>query len=265
MKVRRIEKNERDKKLLEVAKQLQIEPLLNRRPGQLSGGQRQRVAMGRALVRDPKLFLFDEPLSNLDAKLRGEMRTEIKKLHQNLNASMVYVTHDQIEAMTLATKVVVMNGGIVQQIETPSQIYNHPSNLFVADFMGSPAMNLIPAKAKKNGSGTKFVVERNNGKPLTLSDDNITKLPENIVLGLRPEYIVDSKLRKGRDLQLASYEVDVVEPAGADTYVLINLGGTEVTARLQAETEAKAGVVMKFTFNMEKVSYFDASTGKRLN
>ena len=138
MKVRRIEKNERDKKLLEVAKQLQIEPLLNRRPRQLSGGQRQRVAMGRALVRDPKLFLFDEPLSNLDAKLRGEMRTEIKKLHQNLNASMDYVTHDQIEAMTLATKVVVMNGGIVQQIETPSQIYNHPSNLFVADFMGSP-------------------------------------------------------------------------------------------------------------------------------
>nr|ADI19147.1 ABC-type sugar transport systems, ATPase components [uncultured alpha proteobacterium HF0070_34E11] len=151
MKVRRIEKNERDKKLLEVAKQLQIEPLLNRRPGQLSGGQRQRVAMRRALVRDPKLFLFDEPLSNLDAKLRVEMRTEIKKLHQNLNASMVYVTHDRIEAMTLATKIVVMNGGIAQQIETPSQIYNHPSNLFVADFMGSPAMNLIPAKAKKMG------------------------------------------------------------------------------------------------------------------
>ena len=265
MKVRGIEKNERGKKLLEVAKQLQIEPLLNRRPGQLSGGQRQRVAMGRALVRDPKLFLFDEPLSNLDAKLRVEMRTEIKKLHQNLNASMVYVTHDQIEAMTLATKIVVMNGGIVQQIGTPSQIYNHPSNLFVADFMGSPAMNLIPAKAKKNGSGTKFVVERNNGKPLTLYDDNIAKLPENIVLGLRPEDIGDSKLRKGRDLQLASCEVDVVEPAGADTFVLINLGGSEVTARLQAETKAKAGVEMKFTFNMEKVSYFDASTGKRLN
>ena len=158
-----------------------------------------------------------------------------------------------------------MNGGIVQQIGTPSQIYNHPSNLFVADFMGSPAMNLIPAKAKKNGSGTKFVVERNNGKPLTLYDDNITKLPENIVLGLRPEDIGDSKLRKGRDLQLASCEVDVVEPAGADTFVLINLGGSEVTARLQAETKAKAGVEMKFTFNMEKVSYFDASTGKRLN
>ncbi|MAH36365.1 MAG: ABC transporter ATP-binding protein [Alphaproteobacteria bacterium] len=265
MKVRGIEKNERDKKLLEVAKQLQIESLLSRRPGQLSGGQRQRVAMGRALVRDPKLFLFDEPLSNLDAKLRVEMRTEIKKLHQNLNASMVYVTHDQIEAMTLATKIVVMNGGIVQQIGTPAEIYNHPSNLFVADFMGSPAMNLIPAKAKKNGGGTKFVIERNTGKPLTLYDENITKLPENIVLGLRPEDIGDSKLRKGRNLQLASCNVDVVEPAGADTYVLINLGGKEVTARLQAETEAKTGIDMKFTFNMDKVSYFDADTGKRLN
>ena len=136
MKVRGVEKAEQDVKLAEVARQLQIEPLLGRRPAQLSGGQRQRVAMGRALVRDPKLFLFDEPLSNLDAKLRVEMRTEIKKLHHNLGASMVYVTHDQIEAMTLATKIVVMKGGVVQQIGTPAEIYSTPANLFVADFMG---------------------------------------------------------------------------------------------------------------------------------
>ena len=193
------------------------------------------------------------------------MRTEIKKLHQNLNASMVYVTHDQIEAMTLATKIVVMKGGIVQQIGTPSEIYNRPSNLFVADFMGSPAMNLIPAKVTNNGKGTKFTIARSRGEPLILFDDNITKLPENIVLGLRPEDIGDANLRKGDKLQISTCSVDVVEPAGADTYVLINLGGKEVIARLQAETAAQTGMEMAFTFNMDKVSYFDAKTGQRLN
>ncbi|MBT5574977.1 MAG: sn-glycerol-3-phosphate ABC transporter ATP-binding protein UgpC [Alphaproteobacteria bacterium] len=265
MKVRGIAKSERELKLSTVAKQLQIEPLLNRRPGQLSGGQRQRVAMGRALVRNPKLFLFDEPLSNLDAKLRVEMRTEIKKLHQNLNASMVYVTHDQIEAMTLATKIVVMKGGVVQQIGTPSEIYNHPQNLFVADFMGSPAMNLIPAKVEQNGKGAKFTISRSQGEPLILHDENTTNLPENVVLGLRPEDIGDAQLRKGENLQISACEVDVVEPAGADTYVIISLGGKEVTARIQAETAAKSGKEMLFTFNMEKVSYFNAQTGQRLN
>ncbi|MDA9815418.1 sn-glycerol-3-phosphate ABC transporter ATP-binding protein UgpC [Alphaproteobacteria bacterium] len=265
MKVRGIAKSERELKLRTVAKQLQIEPLLNRRPGQLSGGQRQRVAMGRALVRNPKLFLFDEPLSNLDAKLRVEMRTEIKKLHQNLNASMVYVTHDQIEAMTLATKIVVMKGGVVQQIGTPSEIYNHPQNLFVADFMGSPAMNLIPAKVEQNGKGAKFTISRSQGESLILYDENTTNLPENVVLGLRPEDIGDAQLRKGENLQISACEVDVVEPAGADTYVIISLGGKEVTARIQAETAAKSGKEMLFTFNMEKVSYFNAQTGQRLN
>ena len=153
MKVRGVDQATQERKLQEVAQQLQIEQLLNRRPGQLSGGQRQRVAMGRALVRDPKLFLFDEPLSNLDAKLRVEMRTEIKKLHQNLGATMVYVTHDQIEAMTLATKIVVLKGGIVQQIGSPAEIYNRPANLFVADFMGSPAMNLIPGTCQGQWRG----------------------------------------------------------------------------------------------------------------
>ncbi len=149
MKVRGIDKQTQQEKLAKVSRQLQIEPLLNRRPAQLSGGQRQRVAMGRALVRDPKLFLFDEPLSNLDAKLRVEMRNEIKKLHHNLNATMVYVTHDQIEAMTLATKIVVLKDGLVQQIGTPAEIYLRPANLFVADFMGSPAMNLVTAQTRK--------------------------------------------------------------------------------------------------------------------
>ena len=265
MKVRGVDKALQQKKLDHVARQLQIDTLLDRRPSQLSGGQRQRVAMGRALVRDPKLFLFDEPLSNLDAKLRVEMRTEIKKLHQNLNASMVYVTHDQIEAMTLATKIVVMKGGIIQQIGTPAEIYSHPANLFVADFMGSPAMNLIPAKVRKNGKGTQFIIENNDRDSLILTDLNASDLPEQIVLGIRPEDIADTKLQKHNHDQVASCLIDVVEPAGADTYVLMSLGGVEVTARLQAETSAIAGLPMDLSFNMDKASYFDANTGERLN
>ena len=181
MKVRGVDKTLQQEKLAEVARQLQIEALLDRRPSQLSGGQRQRVAMGRALVRDPKLFLFDEPLSNLDAKLRVEMRTEIKKLHQSLNASMVYVTHDQIEAMTLATKIVVMKGGIIQQIGAPAEIYSHPANIFVADFMGSPAMNLIPARVEKNGKGSKFIINQNGSHDLVLTDKAAKNLPQNVL------------------------------------------------------------------------------------
>ena len=265
MKVRGVDKTLQQEKLAEVARQLQIEVLLDRRPSQLSGGQRQRVAMGRALVRDPKLFLFDEPLSNLDAKLRVEMRTEIKKLHQSLNASMVYVTHDQIEAMTLATKIVVMQGGIIQQIGTPAEIYSHPANLFVADFMGSPAMNLIPARVEKNDEGSKFIINQAGGNDLILTDRAAKNLPQHVILGIRPEDIGDASLKKRSSNPVASCKIDVVEPAGADTYVLMSLGGVEVTARLQAETSATAGVDMNMSFNMDKASYFDADTGERLN
>ena len=252
-------------KVQEAAEILQLEALLDRKPKELSGGQRQRVAMGRALVRDPKLFLFDEPLSNLDAKLRVEMRTEIKKLHQNLNASMVYVTHDQIEAMTLATKIVVMQGGIIQQIGTPAEIYSHPVNLFVADFMGSPAMNLIPARVEKNDEGSKFIINQSGGNDLILTDRAAKNLPQHVILGIRPEDIGDASLKKRSSNPVASCKIDVVEPAGADTYVLMSLGGVEVTARLQAETSATAGVDMNMSFNMDKASYFDADTGERLN
>ncbi|MFT6168823.1 MAG: multiple sugar transport system ATP-binding protein, partial [Celeribacter sp.] len=216
MKVRGIDQATQDKKLAYVAQQLQIEPLLNRKPGQLSGGQRQRVAMGRALVRDPKLFLFDEPLSNLDAKLRVEMRTEIKALHQRLGASMVYVTHDQIEAMTLATKIVVMKGGVIQQIGTPAEIYNRPANLFVADFMGSPAMNLIPAKTRANGSGTQVEITREGADPIVLVDSKNTDLPEDVIIGVRPEDIADAATNGAAASQQADCVIDIVEPAGAD-------------------------------------------------
>ena len=265
MKVRGVDQATQDRKLQEVAQQLQIEQLLNRRPGQLSGGQRQRVAMGRALVRDPKLFLFDEPLSNLDAKLRVEMRTEIKKLHQNLNASMVYVTHDQIEAMTLATKIVVLKGGVVQQIGSPAEIYNRPANLFVADFMGSPAMNLIPARATKNGSGTQIEITRDGSAPLILTDTRAHDLPEDVILGLRPEDIAEAGFRAGDDVQTAECMIEMVEPAGADTFVVSHLGGKQVTARLHAETSALPGKNLSLAFDLGKVSYFAPDSGERLN
>ena len=234
MKVRGIDKATREAKLEQVAKQLQIEALLSRRPGQLSGGQRQRVAMGRALVRDPKLFLFDEPLSNLDAKLRVEMRTEIKKLHKELGASMV-------------------------------EIYTTPANLFVADFMGSPAMNLIPSKVKTNGKGCELVIDRGTEQPLVLHDTSAKNLPDEVIIGIRPEDIGDATLRKSKGLETSDCLVDVVEPAGADTYVLLSLGGKEVTARVPGDTKAASGERMTFTFNMSKLSYFDPQTGLRLN
>ena len=265
MKVRGVDAATQDRKLAEVANQLQIEPLLQRRPGQLSGGQRQRVAMGRALVRDPKLFLFDEPLSNLDAKLRVEMRSEIKKLHQTLGATMVYVTHDQIEAMTLATKIVVMKGGVIQQIGTPAEIYNTPANLFVADFMGSPAMNLIPAKVMQNGGGARIEISRGQGGPIVLHDPKAEGLPEDVILGLRPEDIAEAGFRAGEGVQEAECLVDMVEPAGADTYVVSELGGKQITARMHAETSASAGSSLTFAFDLNKVSYFAPETGDRLN
>lgn len=265
MKVRGIDQATQDAKLQEVARQLQIEQLLSRKPGQLSGGQRQRVAMGRALVRDPKLFLFDEPLSNLDAKLRVEMRTEIKELHQRLNASIVYVTHDQIEAMTLATKIVVMKGGVIQQIGSPAEIYQRPANLFVADFMGNPAMNLIPAKAMQNGKGTKIEIARKDGTPIILTDRKNRNLPENVILGVRPEDIAEPDFRASQEAQPAECMVDIVEPAGADTFVVMQLGGKHVTARLHAETTARPGQMQQLAFDLGKVSYFAPETGERLN
>ena len=265
MKVRGVDAGTQKAKLAEVARQLQIEALLERRPAQLSGGQRQRVAMGRALVRDPKLFLFDEPLSNLDAKLRVEMRNEIKKLHQNLGASMVYVTHDQIEAMTLATKIVVMKEGVVQQIGSPNEIYLTPANLFVADFMGSPAMNLLQANVRRNGTATELHIDRPQGEPLVLRDSGVPDLPDRVVVGIRPEDITEKAGPARKNTHIASCKVEVVEPAGADTFVLLNLASKEATARLKAETSVQAGQEMEFAFNMEKVSYFDIDSGKRIN
>ncbi len=266
-----VPKPERDKAMSEVAKLLQIEQLLDRKPGQLSGGQRQRVAMGRALVRKPDVFLFDEPLSNLDAKLRVDMRTEIKKLHQNLGTTIVYVTHDQIEAMTLSTRIAVMNGGYVQQLGTPKQIYVTPANLFVATFMGSPSMNLIEVSLEAKGDDLSAVAIDRDGKPIQLRLANSTDAlrehtGRNIILGLRPEALTDADGADQRSRHVEHFEstVSVVEPAGSDTYVTTVLGGKDCIARMRSDTQVASGKPAKFAANMEKAVFFDPRTEQRI-
>jgi len=265
-----VPKPERDKAVAQVADLLQIQPLLDRKPGQLSGGQRQRVAMGRALVRNPDVFLFDEPLSNLDAKLRVDMRTEIKKLHQKLGTTIVYVTHDQIEALTLSTRIAVMFGGHVQQLGTPKEIYDNPANMFVAGFMGSPSMNLFPAKvAIEQGTTVAKVALAGGGTgslPFAPGNEMAIHDGRDIILGIRPEAITDEDGadRKSKAIHRVETRVEVTEPAGSDTFVVSHLGGKEVTGRFRADVDVKAGDVFPFAVNMEKAVAFDPKTEMRI-
>ncbi|MFZ5708656.1 MAG: ABC transporter ATP-binding protein [Pseudomonadota bacterium] len=265
-----VPKPERDKALASVARLLQIDHLLDRKPGQLSGGQRQRVAMGRALVRNPDVFLFDEPLSNLDAKLRVDMRTEIKKLHQNLRTTIVYVTHDQIEAMTLSTRIAVMNKGYVQQLGTPRDIYDMPANLFVAGFMGSPSMNLIPATVLEENGATCAEITDSEGQRRVLrfsSPGGIAAYRgRKIILGIRPEAITDPEGadRKSGNIQSFPNRVSVTEPAGSDTFVTHTAGGKDVIARMRADADVRPGQVFDFAINMDKAVAFDPETEARI-
>jgi multiple sugar transport system ATP-binding protein len=264
-----VPKAERDKAVAEVAELLQIKHLLDRRPGQLSGGQRQRVAMGRALVRDPDVFLFDEPLSNLDAKLRVDMRTEIKKLHQKLKTTIVYVTHDQIEALTLSTRIAVMFGGHVQQLGTPKEIYDTPANMFVAGFMGSPSMNLFPARiAVENGRAVARATSGGGEIALPFAEGRgfEAQAGRDIVLGLRPEAITDrdGADRQSRAVHVVDVPVEITEPAGSDTFVVTHLGGKEVTGRFRADVDVRPGQVFPFAINMEKAVAFDPQTEMRI-
>jgi multiple sugar transport system ATP-binding protein len=266
MKVRAIKPQARAAKTAQVAKLLQIEPLLDRKPSQLSGGQRQRVAMGRALVRDPMLFLFDEPLSNLDAQLRVEMRAEIRRLHQTLKSSIVYVTHDQIEALTLATRIVVLKDGDVQQIGTPSQVYNRPANLFVAGFMGAPAMNILPATLSANGN---CIIAREDGGALILHPTNQNfsatgEIDRPVVFGLRPEDMTNPGVAASPDVQIVPWRIKAVEPTGSDLLVVFSLAGKDVMARMRADTNVTIGADLDIAFDLSKVSFFDPDTGKRL-
>jgi multiple sugar transport system ATP-binding protein len=246
MKVRRLPKAEIDAKVAEVAGLLQIGHLLDRRPSQLSGGQRQRVAMGRALVREPALFLFDEPLSNLDAKLRVEMRAEIKRLHQTTHASIVYVTHDQIEAMTLATRIVVLKDGIVQQVGTPDEIYNRPANTFVADFMGVPPMNLVEAEVSPGALRFGETV-----LPMPALPDAVAGR-RSVLVGLRPE-----NFTLGTAL---SVRPELIEHTGSDLYVNFRLGAKLVTARLGGRSNTASDRI-GLDVATDTLRFFDVQTG----
>jgi multiple sugar transport system ATP-binding protein len=268
MRCRGVARQEQASAVARVSQLLQITPLLKRKPSQLSGGQRQRVAIGRALVRDPTLFLFDEPLSNLDAKLRVEMRMEIKQLHQRIGKTTVYVTHDQVEAMTLASRVAVMHLGEVQQFAEPETIYNQPANLFVARFMGSPPMNTMPAHLDNDGGGVFAVIGRGRQDEIRvrLPSDHLPLrrfVGQEVVLGIRPECIAESDRHLGvhasTSLQIEA-PVLMTEPMGAETVVMIEVGGHPVLGRISPDIRMKVGERGRFGVDTRKVCLFDPST-----
>ena len=264
LKLRKTPKEQIDKLVHEAARILDLEHLLDRKPKALSGGQRQRVAMGRAIVRNPKVFLMDEPLSNLDAKLRVQMRVEISKLHQRLKTTIIYVTHDQTEAMTLGTRIVVMKDGVIQQCDSPINLYNFPTNLFVAGFMGSPAMNFIDAVVGKEDTGVTLTFGE---LKITLPESKSKALVEGgyvgktVVMGIRPEDIHDDEIMisssKGSVVEAT---IRIYELLGAEVYLYFDLAGTSCTARVNPRTTAKVGDTVKFAFDLNKLHVFDKET-----
>jgi len=269
LKLRKFRKNEIDQRVHEAASILGIEELLQRKPKALSGGQRQRVAVGRAIVRKPKVFLFDEPLSNLDAKLRVQMRTEISKLHHQLGTTMIYVTHDQTEAMTMGNKIVLMKGGFVQQIATPLEIYHKPENKFVAGFIGSPAMNFFGGtlqKGKGKAGALKFQADGSGGT-FAVHGKMAGKLRsfagKRLVLGIRPEHIAFRKDARTMDKPSPlRVKVEVVEPMGNETYLYFSMGrgGENAVARVQSTEEIKVGKPADLVLDMAKAHFFDPET-----
>lgn len=264
LKLRKMPKAEIDKKVKDAAKSLGIEDLLDRKPKALSGGQRQRVALGRAIVRKPKVFLMDEPLSNLDAKLRVQTRTEIIKLHNELETTFLYVTHDQTEAMTMGDRIVVMKDGIVQQAATPQELYEKPTNLFVAGFIGSPQMNFIDVTVKGDVVDCKLVFGNTN---ISIPSEKAEILKEsgylgkNVVMGIRPEDIHDELafLQASED-SVVEAKIDVVERMGSETYLYLIIEGNKVTARVDSGSQAKMGDVVKVAFDKNKIYLFDSET-----
>ncbi|UHS63731.1 sn-glycerol-3-phosphate ABC transporter ATP-binding protein UgpC [Agrobacterium vaccinii] len=258
LKVRGIAAGEAAARVDDAANMLGISHLLDRRPGQLSGGQRQRVAMGRAIVRRPQVFLFDEPLSNLDAKLRGQVRTEIKKLHQALGTTIIYVTHDQVEAMTLADRIVILKGGEIEQVGTPDEVYNQPASVFVGGFVGSPAMNFAKARVDggnlvfSNGDSLPVSAIRSSGQVGAINGRNVT-------VGIRPEHFSADASQV-----LLTCQVQVVEPLGSDTLVHFAIGGETLTARMPPETRIKAGETLKIGVDPAKIHLFDAETERAI-
>ncbi|MGB4613039.1 MAG: sn-glycerol-3-phosphate ABC transporter ATP-binding protein UgpC [Erysipelotrichaceae bacterium] len=267
LKLRKLPKDEIKKKVEEAAEILDLGPLLDRKPKQLSGGQRQRVAMGRAIVRNPKVFLMDEPLSNLDAKLRVQMRTEISKLHQRLNATIIYVTHDQTEAMTLGTRIVVMSDGIMQQVDTPTNLYDKPDNLFVASFIGSPQMNFIESLFTiKNDKGYLSF----EGHEIEIPDFKTKVLKEQgydgkkVIMGIRPENLFDPELSLKPLKQKLNVKVSVYEMVGSEVFLYFDLLGNSLTARVDPKTKARVGDEIGLLIDVDKIHVFDVETEKKI-
>jgi len=274
LKLRKTPKEEIRRRVEEAAKILGIEQYLERKPKALSGGQRQRVALGRAIVRDPKVFLLDEPLSNLDAKLRAQMRTEISKLYQRLGTTFIYVTHDQTEAMTMGTRIVVMKDGFIQQVDSPQHLYDFPCNEFVAGFIGSPQMNFIEAKLDRQDNQYYLNFEKNRIKlPESKNKNNILSnyADKTVILGIRPEHVHDEpeflnkiSLKGDSGSGILTVNVDVTELMGAEIYLYVTLGNTSITARVEPYSTAKPGDKIKIAFDLEKIHLFDKETEKTI-
>jgi multiple sugar transport system ATP-binding protein len=267
LRLKKVPKDEIAKRVENAARILDISELLARKPKQLSGGQRQRVAMGRAIVRDPRVFLFDEPLSNLDAKLRVQMRTEIKRVHQKVRTTTVYVTHDQVEAMTLADRVVVMNGGRIEQVGAPQDLYHSPTTKFVAGFIGSPAMNLIPCALEQAGQGLSVRLEDKLSFPVPASRETRYRAHAGrakLLFGLRPEHITEHRSATSSNQVAFEFLIDVVEPMGMETLVFFRVGGTDVCARTNPSANARAGMPLRMLADMDHMHLIDDESGRVL-
>jgi len=254
LRIRGLAKDEIEGRVQRAAKILELGTLLARRPRELSGGQRQRVAMGRAIVRAPAAFLFDEPLSNLDAKLRVQLRVELQRLHRELRTTSIFVTHDQVEAMTLAERMIVMNAGLVEQVGSPMEVYDAPASLFVAGFIGSPGMNFFPGRRERDA------VQLANGIEIPLPSDSREAAPEAVTIGIRPEHLVLGRTG-GRPMD---FQVDLVEPLGADTLVYGSCAGVPCVARVDGHRSVASGSTLSFTVESNNLHFFDSSTGWRL-
>ena len=265
LKLKKTPKEEIEQKVREAAKILDLETLLDRKPAQLSGGQRQRVAMGRAIVRNPKVFLMDEPLSNLDAKLRVQMRTEISKLHHRLGNTIIYVTHDQTEAMTLGTRIVVMNQGVIQQVDTPKNLYNYPDNLFVAGFIGSPQMNFVKCDVVEKEGNVNLVFGDNS---VVVNDSRAKALKsyvgKQVMMGIRPENLHDKEKSSKEYNDTIKATVSVYELVGSEVYLYFELAGSNMVARVNSNTNAAVGKEVELYLDAEAMHVFDLETEKAI-
>jgi multiple sugar transport system ATP-binding protein len=264
LKLRKVPGDEIKKRVQQTSKLLGIEELLNRKPRELSGGQRQRVAMGRAIVREPKVFLMDEPLSNLDAKLRVQMRAELQKLHHRLGVTTVYVTHDQTEAMTLGHRIALLNNGIIQQLDTPLNLYEKPANMFVAGFIGSPSMNFINGKIEVDGGDV--YVNTSSFKIKIFTDQLRNESGREVTIGIRPEHIFDREYSRKESYSWNTFEavVEVTEPMGAEVILYLTIDQTSIIARVDAHTKARVGEKTNIVIDQDKVHIFDKETGENL-